>query len=391
MSPENTQSTKPCPTCGTRLSENATRCLVCGRSFVPKETASESKTTREKAVSSPRLPQITLSLPVLILIIVLLLGIGGGGVYLVTRPSPVEITPAPPATATLTATLTPTASQTPTITATATITPTITPLEPIEYTIKANDTCYTIAAAFKISYSSLLAANPKINADCTNLIVGETVKVPQPTPTPPPEPTVTLSSSQATEAACEKYPYIVKEGDTLSTIANNFNVYPDAIKEENGLTTDTVYAGIELKIPLCKRRPTPGPTPTATLPPPYQAPNLLLPADGAFFTNAADVITLQWSAVDALQPNEAYAVTIEDLTSGNQQRTVEYVRETKFIVPNQLRPPGGFPHIYRWSVVTVRQTGTGKDGQPIWGTAGAVSNPRVFGWMVTGGAATPQP
>jgi hypothetical protein len=43
------------------------------------------------------------------------------------------------------------------------------------------------------------------------------------------------------------------------------------------------------------------------------------------------------------------------------------------------------PHVIRWTVVTVRQTGTDNDGNPIWEPAGAVSDPRVFTW--TGAAA----
>jgi LysM repeat protein len=392
MSPEsNTQSTKTCPTCGTRLSENASRCLVCGRSFVQKDATGSSRTSSApSAVKGSRLPQLTLSLPLILLLVILFIGIGGGGVYFLTRQSAVQPTPLPPSTPTLTATLTPTASNTPTITATASITPTASPLPTIQYTIKSLDTCIKISTSFKISIPSIQAINPGINADCTNLVVGDTIFLPQPTPTIPPQATSTLSSSQSTETACEKVPYTVKDGDTLGGIADSFNVYTDAIKEENGLTSDTVFSGNVLQIPLCKRKPTPGPTPTPTLPPPYQSPNLLLPADGTFFASASDVITLQWSSVNALLPNEAYAITIEDLTSGNQQRTVNYVSDTKYTVPDTLRPAGGAPHIFRWWVVAVRQTGTGQDGQPIWSPAGASSTSRVFGWMVIAGA-TPQP
>ncbi len=138
--------------------------------------------------------------------------------------------------------------------------------------------------------------------------------------------------------ACEKVPYTVQANDTLSSIAVNYNVPQDAIKFYNGLSSDNVFIGTTIIIPLCERFATPGPTPTATLPPPYPAANLLLPADGAAFTLANDVVTLQWASIGTLRENEAYQVTVEDVTSGQGRRITEYVTDTKFIVPNLLPP-----------------------------------------------------
>jgi hypothetical protein len=115
---------------------------------------------------------------------------------------------------------------------------------------------------------------------------------------------------------------------------------------------------------------------------------LLLPADGASFTAANDTITLQWASVGTLRQDEAYAVTIEDVTSGNGQKMVEYVNDTKYIVPASLRPVDNVPHILRWVVIPVRQTGTDQSGQPTWDTAGAASAPRVFSWWGAGGVSS---
>ena len=70
MSPETTtpNTTKICPTCGTRLGINATRCSVCGSNLAPSVSVAANK-----AVSAPRLPAVTLSLPVLFGLVVLLL------------------------------------------------------------------------------------------------------------------------------------------------------------------------------------------------------------------------------------------------------------------------------------------------------------------------------
>ncbi len=46
------------------------------------------------------------------------------------------------------------------------------------YTVKAGDFCGTIATANNITVEQLLAANPDINKDCTNLAVGQILKLP---------------------------------------------------------------------------------------------------------------------------------------------------------------------------------------------------------------------
>jgi hypothetical protein len=148
---------------------------------------------------------------------------------------------------------------------------------------------------------------------------------------------------------------------------------------------------MNLIIPLCERFPTPGPTPTATLPPPYNAPNLLLPPDGARFTQGDDVVTLQWASIGTLLDNEAYEITIIDFTEGENRRLVEYVTDTKFIVPGTFRSTDSIPHLYRWWVMTARQSGTDEDGNPIWESAGSASDRRVFLWSGVTAAPTPTP
>jgi len=259
-------------------------------------------------------------------------------------------------------------------------TSTITPQPPFEYTISTGDTCTSIALTFGVSVQSLIILN-NLPAACDNLIVGQKIQVPYPTPTPLPEATATLPPAEATQFACEKVYYTVQANDTLSSIAANYAVPQEAIKAYNGLSTDTVFVGSTLTIPLCERAATPGPTPTPTVPPPYPAPNLLLPADGASFTLANDTITLQWASIGTLRENEAYMVVVEDVTEAQGRKLIEYVTDTKFIVPVNFRPRDDVPHILRWWVVTVRQTGTDEQGQPLWSEAGALSLMRVFSWQ----------
>ncbi len=370
---------KTCPTCGTRLSESATRCLVCGTELGEKPAKSI-----EKEVQASRMPEVTLSLPVALGLLVLFVAIGAMMVFFTLRSIGGAALPTPVATPTVTATITPT------LLPTQTPTPQPTPTEqpPQEYTIASGDTCISIALAFNVSVQSIITLN-NLPVACNTLFIGQKIKVPFPTPTPLPAATLTLEPAAATAAACQKVLYTVQEGDTLSRISANYNVPAEAIKSYNGLATDNVFLGIQLVIPLCERAATPGPTPTPTLPPPYQAPNLLLPADGASFTLANDTVTLQWSSIGTLRTGEAYQVTVEDVTDGQGRRIVAYVTDTKYIVPASFRPSNSQPHIYRWTISTVRTTGTDSNGQPIYTPAGATSAARVFSWQGVAPQATP--
>ena len=380
MSPETTP-TKLCPTCGTRLADNATRCVVCGTEF---SATPKAKAKTEKTVRGARMPEVTLSLPIALGLLAILLVVGALALFFTLKGigKLPDSTPVPSATETVTLTSTPTETLIPTET------PTLTPEPPIDYVVKSGDSCISIASLYGSSVPAIVSYN-SLNSNCTNLQVGQTIKVPRPTPTPPPAATSTLEPAAATRAACQTASYTVQANDTLSTIAHSYGVSMQSIKDWNGLSTDNVFTDTQLIIPLCMRAATPGPSPTPTTPPPYPAPNLLLPANGVTFTLAADTVTLQWASVGALRDNERYQVTIEDLTGETGRKLTQYVTDTKFIVPVTFRPLDNSSHILRWWVVAVRQTSTDDQGNAIWSTAGAASEMRVFGWSGVGPAATP--
>lgn len=339
-------------------------------------------------MQASRMPEVTLSLPAALGALVIILLIGAAVVYFglsagiggqqLTEP-----------TAAGTATNTPTATPTPTETLPPTAIPTETPLPPFEYIVRAGDTCGGIAVAFGVSVQSIVILN-NLSSTCI-ISEGVTLQIPYPTPTPAPPPTDIPNEATQTADACEKIFYTVQANDTLGLIAANYNVPQDAIKFYNGLSTDNVFLGQPIIIPLCERFATPGPTPTATLPPPYQAPNLLLPADGAAFTLANDVVTLQWASIGTLRDNEAYQITVEDITSGQGLRITDYVTDTKYIVPTSFRPNDNLAHVVRWWVTTVRQNGTDEQGQPIYVSAGMTSEKRVFTWVGVAVQATTSP
>ena len=329
-------------------------------------------------MQASRMPEITLSLPAALGALTLILLIGAAAVYFSLRSGLTGATitePTVEGTVTETPTITPTATET-SLPATPTPLPT---QPPFEYTVREGDTCGIIAANLDVSVQSIIVQN-QLSSQCF-VSVGQKLFIPYPTSTPAPPPTDIPNEATQTAVACEKISYTVQENDTLSSISLNYNVPQDAIKFYNGLSTDAVFLNQPLIIPLCERFATPGPTPTATLPPPYQAPNLLLPADGASFTLANDVVTLQWASIGNLRENEAYQVTVVDVTSTQTRRLTEYVNDTKFIVPTSFRPNDDLPHVIRWWVTTVRQNGVDEQGQPVYDSAGTVSEERVFSWV----------
>src|SRR5215210_8845664 len=72
-----------CPTCRTRLSENATRCLVCGTELTAKAATKSKK--NEAGMQASRMPELTLSLPAALGALALILLIGASSVYFSLR------------------------------------------------------------------------------------------------------------------------------------------------------------------------------------------------------------------------------------------------------------------------------------------------------------------
>src|SRR6185503_8610372 len=102
---------------------------------------------------------------------------------------------------------------------------------------------------FGVSVQSIVIVN---NLPTTCIIsVNQVLKIPYSTPTPAPPPTEIPNEATQTADACEKVPYTVQANDPLSSISLNYNVPQDAIKFYNGLSTDNVFIGQSLLVPLC--------------------------------------------------------------------------------------------------------------------------------------------
>lgn len=155
--------------------------------------------------------------------------------------------------------------------------------------------------------------------------------------------------------------YIVEEGDTLSTIAARYGTSVEALREANGLTSDFLRIGDELRIPVTEAntflltatptRPAPV-TPVAPQPPPpvgtattaYAAPELVAPEDG---TSTSVPVTLRWSWNGTLGPDEYFDVRLWQ--AGQPHYGIAWTKAPEFVLNDTSRQG-----TYFWSVAVVR-------------------------------------
>lgn len=172
-------------------------------------------------------------------------------------------TPTPTSTATLTPTVpTPTPAP-PTDTPFPTDTPTVTPTPTIEgpffYTVQEGDTLSGIAEQFGVDVNRLMAVN-ELTFDSV-IVPGQLILIPdpnEPLPTPTPFPS---DLPRGTEIE-----YQVQPGDTLTTIALQFNSTEEAILEANEDIEDanSIFVGQIIIVPV--NLVTPAPTVTGGAP-----------------------------------------------------------------------------------------------------------------------------
>lgn len=152
---------------------------------------------------------------------------------------------------------------TPTVTVTATADPVTPPSpsvppeptpNPQTYTVQPGDTLNGIAVRFKISMADLQAKN-SIN-DPNNIYAGQILLLP--------EPGERIQAPTAQSGESDETIYVVKSGDTLFAIAQQFGVTSGDIVELNGdIDPQKLFVGKILRIPSRSRTPPP-PRNTAT-------------------------------------------------------------------------------------------------------------------------------
>lgn len=122
-----------------------------------------------------------------------------------------------------------------------------TPVTASTYVIKAGDTFDGIARRNNTTAAAIAAANPHV--DPRRLKINSTINLPAPSATVGTAAPVTTASGEIT--------YIVKSGDTLSSIATRHGTTVSAIKRLNNLSTDRIAVKQKLLIPVKAPAPVP--------------------------------------------------------------------------------------------------------------------------------------
>ncbi len=365
-----------CPTCGARVADRATTCLMCGA--ILGEAQDQAEETITQQVTHRRLTgrQIALlaGLAIFILVPAIWLGMNlSGGQALPTFTPTTTLSP----TVTSTPTLTPTPSPTPP----PTLTPT--PVPPQLYTVQAGDTLGNIAANFGLTVAEIRAYN---NLDSELIREGDTLQIPPPTPTPGPTPT--LDPSQPTPTLAPFVTYVVQRGDTLSTIAEQYGVSMAAIRDASGLETGVtaIQEGQVLQIP--QFTPTPVVAPeivtedvTSSSQTFYAPPILLYPPDNTTLTETTGPLVLQWASSGLLPEDSFYRVALTVPNNGDTETLYTVLRATTWRAPNTLFPTGGETATYRWTVEIVRRIGEATD--PRYEVVSSAEEIRSFSWSTT--------
>ena len=116
----------------------------------------------------------------------------------------------------------------------------------VTYKVVKGDTFGGIAHRNGIKLAMLQKANPSIT-DPNKLRIGQTVNIPAPAAVPAAAPAP--AAAKPAPAAAPGGEYVVKNGDALERIARRFKTTSKAIREANGLKSDTIRVGQKLKIP----------------------------------------------------------------------------------------------------------------------------------------------
>ncbi len=112
------------------------------------------------------------------------------------------------------------------------------------HTVVSGDTCSTIASKYGIGIDDLRKVNRIINDACSNLVIGDILRLPA-APTPFPG-----STASRTPQAGSGKEYTVKSGDTCGVIAASYGVTVANIIATNGLDQNcTLKVGQVVRIP----------------------------------------------------------------------------------------------------------------------------------------------
>ncbi len=308
---------------------------------------------------------------------------------------------------------------TPTYTETPTITPTQGPC--IQQVLPNDSLIAIIARCGHRDYKDLMQTVLDLNnlTDANQIQVGKSIEVPWPTATVDPNAIPTAAQSSGIDGNTVvvdanitrdasgvriRPTETLQAGVTWHTVSGEENIISIAV--EYGATlrilselnpeiafsqcdfgigsggpgcTVLLYPGQEVRVPAPTVTPTIQPTasgsetPTPTATPTYNIPTALSPSDKAFFSKD-DLVTLRWLGTGALNADEAYLVTVQDLT--NNQVYTAMTQALLFILPADWQSQKNDRHDYTWTIGVVKQS---QPDKPSFVTA-----PHQFTWQGRG-------
>jgi LysM repeat protein len=249
-----------------------------------------------------------------------------------------------------------------------------------------------IALLYDVTVDEILALNPGVDPELINPEQVLLIPAARVTPVSAGE----AESGGPTPAPGEFVVHVVEMGETLISIAQEYEVPVSLIRAANNLSPDdeTIRAEQSLVVPLARATPTSTPTAapnaTPTPIPRYGAPPLLYPPEGRVFAGDESPVLLQWASVGVLRDDEWYQLSLTQLPSGVFSETVR-TRATAWRVPLELLQTVDDGAVeLQWRVQVVREA-----GEESYEDAGDLSEVRSFSWReptpIPTPAVTPSP
>jgi LysM repeat protein len=262
-----------------------------------------------------------------------------------------------------------------------TVSPTPIPISPLPsatpviYVVKKGDTVLAIAVRYGTDMQAIMQANGLDDKSARLLRVGQELVIPD----------TGGVSGQPPEGSLEppQIIYTVKSGDTISSIALEYETSIEAILAANHLgADDLIHPGQNLVVPLAPPTPSPTPTftptPTSTPGPPYAAPDLLFPTEGQQFEGKDAGILLTWTSVSILRGNQVYLVELR--APGRATPVTHTTQTTSWRLPAELWPTAD-PHLLTWQVSVAGGSGAPSEGASAWQPLSPPSVTRQFVWQ----------
>ncbi|MFQ6015741.1 MAG: LysM peptidoglycan-binding domain-containing protein [Anaerolineae bacterium] len=227
-------------------------------------------------------------------------------------------TPLPP-TATASPTTSPTATPLPTPTPTVTATPLP---QAIIHTIEMGDSLLALAIEYGTTVEAIMEAN---NLEDQEMIwIGQELVIPLPTATP-----LSAEAGPKGTATPEQVVHVVKRGDSLLSIAIEYDVSVEAIMEANDLEyQEMIWVGQELVIP----------TPTYVLTPTLVPPEATSEPEAT--ATPEQVVHVVGEGDSLLSIAIQYGITVHAIMVANDLTDPEFVRiGQRLIIPSPTPTP----------------------------------------------------